>query len=240
MKGILKIKMILIASIILGGLCTKSTGQIAEDEFHYGFAAGATYSKLDNISTSIIRTVFSPETYNTSESYRIGPTVSFFIYNRFKKSKLAIQPEISYAAYGGDFNYDDVDDLKYTIAFKYDYFTVATLAKVHLKGGLFLGLGPQVGFNISKSNIEYKSNKPELGPDLQVEQSLQEVLKGNTEFSILGSIGYELQSGFVIEFRYKQGVSDVVETLSNGFYFIENKNTSRAFQATVGYAIPFY
>lgn len=241
MKNLQSIKMVLMVSTVLLLLCPKMTeGQIVEDEFHYGFFAGATYSSISNVKTSIIRNVFSSETFNTSESYRFGPTVGFFIYNRFKKSALGIQPEISYAAYGGDFNYSDVDDLNYSIAFKYDYFTVATQLKIHPKGGLFLGLGPQVGFNISKSNIEYKSNKPELGPDLQVEQSLQEVLKGNTEFSILASIGYELSNGFIVEVRYKQGVSDVIETLSNGFYFIENKNTSRAIQATVGYAIPFY
>ena len=241
MKDKILCRLMLLASIILAALCPQdSQAQITEDEFHYGFYAGATYSSLDNISTMIIRPVFSTETYNTSTNYRFGPTVGFFIYNRFKKSSLAIQPEISYAMYGGDFKYNDVDDLNYTMSFNYSYFNVATLAKIHPLGGLFIGLGPQVGFNLSKTNIKYSSNKPTLGPDLQVQQSLQEVLKGNTDFSVIAAIGFESQSGLVVEARFKQGVSDAISTLSNGFYFIENQNNSRAFQLTVGYAIPFY
>ena len=217
----------------------KLQAQIIDDEFHYGFYAGATYAGLTNINTTIIRPVFDPSTYNVNDASRLGVQVGFFIYNRFRKSSLAIQPEISYAQYGGVFEYDDIDELQYTLTFDYDYFNVATLVKVHPKGGLFVGLGPQVGFSISDKLI-YESNQPQQGPDLQVERNLQEVLKGRTDFSVIGSVGYEFERGFIIEARYKQGVSDAMETLSNGFYFIENRNNSSAFQLAIAYAIPFY
>jgi hypothetical protein len=218
---------------------THMQAQWMDDEFHYGFSAGATYSDLSNITTSIIRPVFDPSTYSATENAQFGVHVGFFLYNRFRKSALAIQPEISYAQYGGQFDYNDIDDLKYTMSFKYDYFNITTLLKVHPTGGLFVGLGPQVGFNIS-DRITYKSNRPLLGPDLQVERNLQEVLKGRTDFSVIAVLGYEFERGFVIEARYKLGVSDAVQTLSNGFYFIENDNNSRAFHLSIGYAIPFY
>ena len=231
---------ILLFFILMIGLIGPVSAQLEEDEFHYGFNAGVTYSQIDDIATTLIRPVFPIETYNTSVENRIGASVGFFLYHRFRFSKLAIQPEISYAMYGGDFKYDDINELQYTLAFKYQYFNIATLLKVYPYEGLFIGLGPQVGLNLDKSNLEYVSNQPELGPDLQIEQSLQEVLKGSADFSAVVALGYELPMGLMVEARFKYGVSDVIETLSNGFNFIENDNQNTAFQLMVGYAIPFF
>ena len=228
----------LIALLLL--LCSGLHAQIEEDEFHYGFYAGATYNKITDIETTIIRPIFDPDTYTTSHNYRLGGTAGFFIFHRFRRSSLAIQPELSYAMYGGDFNYSDVEDLEYTISFNYQYINLAAILKIYPAAGLFVGIGPQVGVNIANSNLKYTSNMPELGPDLQIEQALQEVLKGTTDFSIMLALGYELEMGLSFEARYKLGLADVIETLSNGFNFIENDNYSRGFQFTVGYAIPFY
>jgi hypothetical protein len=42
-----------------------------------------------------------------------------------------------------------------------------------------------------------------------------------------------------LEIRYTYGLKDVIETLANSYYFIENKNPSHFIQATINYAIPF-
>lgn len=233
-------KILLIVIILSGTITVHINAQLVDDSFHYGFSAGATMSTIGDIHTTLIRPVFPVETYNTSEEYRMGVTAGFFIYHRFENSKFAIQPEVSYAMLGGDFLYDDIEDLTYTIAFKYHYFNIATLLKVYPSGGIFLGFGPQIGLNINNTNLTYVSNMPELGPDLQIQQSLREVLKGRSDISILAAIGYEFEMGLSFEARYKLGLTDVIETQSNGFGFIENKNSSRGFQFTVGYAIPFY
>ena len=218
----------------------QSKAQIIDDEFHYGFYAGATYTSIDDIKTTIIPNVFAPNTYETKLDRRLGYTVGFFVYERFKDSKFAIQPEISFSMMGGDFVYSDVNDLQYTMSFKYQYMSIATFMRVYPTGGLSLTLGPQVGFNIDNTNIDYSSNMPELGPDLQVQQSLREVLKGETDFSVYLGMGYEFESGLMIEGRYKVGIADVIETQSNGFNFSENRNRGSGFQLTIGYAIPFY
>lgn len=226
--------------MLSGALCLETQAQIKDDEFHYGFSAGGTMSEIEGIHTTLIRPVFPADTYNTSTDHRFGMTAGFFIYFRFKNSGLAIQPEASYAMYGGDFNYDDIEDLEYTLSFKYQYFNIAALVKIYPAGGLFVGLGPQLGLNINNTNLTYSSNMPELGPDLQIQQSLREVLKGKSDFSVLAAIGYEFEMGLILEARYKLGLADVIETQSNGFGFIENDNFSRGFQFTVGFAIPFY
>jgi hypothetical protein len=114
------------------------------------------------------------------------------------------------------------------------------LVKVYPAGGLFVGIGPQIGLNINNTNLTYESNMPELGPDLQIQQSLREVLKGKSDFSILAAFGYEFEMGLSLDARYRLGLTDVIETQSNGFNFIENKNWSHGFQFNVGFAIPFY
>lgn len=215
-------------------------GQLDDDEFFYGFSAGATYTSISDIETTLIRPVFDQSTYNTSISSKLGAYAGFFIFHRFHNSSFAVQPEVSYAMYGGDFNYSDIEELDYTLSFNYQYFNLGVLMKVYPTGGFFFSLGPQVGINIANSNLSYVSNMPELGPDLQIEQSLKEVLKGKTDFSIMAGFGYDFEFGLVLEARYKLGLADVIETQSNGFNFIENDNFSRGFQFTIGYAIPFY
>jgi hypothetical protein len=233
-------KTIAMITICVGMFYTHVQAQLEGESFHYGFSLGGTMSKIGDIRTTLIRPVFPVETYNVSEEYRMGGTAGFFIFYRFDNSKFAIQPEFSYAMLGGDFLYDDIEALEYTIAFKYQYFNLATLVKVYPAGGLFVGLGPQIGLNINNTNLTYNSNMPELGPDLQIQQSLREVLKGKSDFSILAALGYEFEMGLILEARYKLGLTDVIETQSNGFNFIENENLSRGFQFTVGFAIPFY
>lgn len=224
-------------------------GQLDYDEWHYGVQGGVTLNQISGINSMIIPGEFSTETYSTKSDYRLGYTASFFLYHRFrnqsqnsKGSRFAIQPGVSYSINGGDFNYSDINGLDYTIQFNYQYFNVYFLTKIYpgQDGGFFVTFGPQLGINVNQTAIDYVSNMPELGPDLQVTQSLREVLKGSTNFSVFGGIGFETKSGFMIEARYGFGLSDVIETQANGFRFIENKNRQSGAQLTIGYAIPFY
>ena len=155
-----------------------SQAQMDDGEFYYGFKAGAIYSSIQDVSTTIIPSFFPEETYTTSISPRVGFTGGFFIHHRFENSALAIQPELSYSQGGGDFNYTDVEGLDYTIAFKYSYFDIAPVLKINLAGGLNVAIAPRISVALEESNLTYVSNQPELGPDLQIQQSLREVLKG--------------------------------------------------------------
>ncbi len=213
--------------------------QVEDGKFFYGFKAGAILSDVSDIASTIIRPVFPVDTYSTSIVRRKGITAGFSVYHRFKDSRLAIQPEISYAIGGADFRYMDVNDLDYTIDFNYQYLNISMMIKMYLTRGAFFNLGPTLGLNLTRTSLTYKSNMPELGPDLQIQQSLREVLKGKNNFSLSGGIGYDAEMGLGIEFRYNLGVVDVLETQANGFFFIENDNLSNSIQVTVTYLIPF-
>lgn len=208
-------------------------------DWYYGFKAGATYSSIDELATTIIRPIYPEETYNVNFEELLGFTGGVFVYYRFNESSFAIQPEITYGDQGGIFNYDDVNGLEYTIAMKYSYLRLAPIIKIYPVAGLNLELGAQLGFNLNTNNLDYTSNMPELGPDLQIQQSLREVLKGNNNVSFMLGAGYDFPNGLGINLRYAYGISDVIETQANGFYFIENRNPSQSISATLSYAIPF-
>lgn len=214
-------------------------GQIEEEHFHYGFSAGVTQSSLGEIRTTLIRPIFPEDTYKTRSEDLVGFTASAFVYYRFRKSQFAIQPEINYMDGGGIFNYQDTDDLMYDIQFNYAYLQIAPMIKYYMAAGAYITLGPQLGMIVDRSALGYTSNQPELGPDLQIQQSLREVLKGNNNISMSLGAGYDTTFGLGISFRYNYGISDAMETLANGFYFIENDNPTRSISLSLSYAIPF-
>ena len=217
-----------------------STGdRYIDGEWFFGFKAGTSYSLIENIKPTIIADFYPEDTYSTESPRSFGYFGGLFLFNRFEGSNLAIQPEITYGYQESKFSYSDVNELKYDLRFKYHYINILPMLKVYPVAGMHIGVGPQLGFNIEKNNIDYTSNMPEIGPDLQIRENLRQVLVGENDFSIIMSLGYEFRFGLSIEARYKLGFTDVIETQANGYNFTDQKNTADAFQLTIGYAIPF-
>ena len=216
------------------------TAQLEEETFHYGFYAGISNSSLQEVNTTLIRPVFPVDTYDTRTDKSLGFVAGASVYYKFKKSKFAIQPEIYFANQGGGFHYEDINGLSYDINFRYSYLTFSPVSKYYTVHVLYASVGPQLGLILDRSNLTYTSNQPELGPDLQIQQSLREVLKGNSIVSVALGGGYDTPFGLSVSARYVLGFSDALETLANGFYFIENKNPSSSVHLTIGYHIPFF
>lgn len=231
----LRICSCLLALAAAGGLFA----QPKHDVWFYGFKAGATRHQIAEVGTTIIPDVFPTDTYTTEIAPRLGFAGGVVFYHRFYRSRFAVQPEILFASRGGDFNYTDTRELEYTIGFDYQYLSLGTLVKVYPTGGLHFGAGAQVAFNVATDKLTYTSNMPELGPDLQIQQSLREVLVGSNDINLLLQAGYDFPFGLLVEARYVLGLSDVLETRANGFNFIENRNRSSGLQLTLGWLIEF-
>lgn len=215
-------------------------GQLEEEKFYYGFSAGLTYSNIADIQTTLIRPEFPENTYSTNSKQSTGAVFGGFVYYKFAKSKLAIQPEINFSKQGGGFHYEDIEDLNYDINFNYSFLNISPILKFYTVHGLNVAAGVQLGIITNRSALTYTSNQPSLGPDLQIQQNLRQVLKGNNNVAVVLGVGYDTPFGLNVNARWVYGVSDAVETLANGFYFIENKNSFDSFQITVGYHIPFF
>lgn len=216
------------------------SAQLEDDKFYYGFFAGVTQSQISEVQTTLIRPIFPVETYSTRIDPLRGFTAGAVVYYRFEKSKFAIQPEISYASQGGIFHYEDIEELQYDMQFNYSFLNITPMVKFYTVHGLYASVGPQLGIIINRSSLTYTSNQPDFGPDLQIQQSLREVLKGNNHVGIVLGAGYDTPWGLNINARWVYGLSDAIETQANGFYFIENKNPASSFQLTLGYHIPFF
>jgi len=211
--------------------------------YYYGFKGGATYHQIDEIATTIIPPFFGEDTYRTEVMPQAGYAGGIFFYYRFGEGALAIQPEITYGTLSSRFKYEDIDELTYQIDFDYQYLHLGTFLKIYPfnkdGGGLHIALGPQLSFNTSNEKIHYDSNRPDIGPNLQIQQNLRNVLKGETLFSAGLGLGYEFKFGLQVEARYHHGLSDAIETQANGYFFIENDNRTKTVQVMLGYAIPF-
>ncbi|MEL7160269.1 MAG: porin family protein [Bacteroidota bacterium] len=229
----------ILCCLLVLGTAGSLRAQPESDVWFYGFKAGATYHKIAEIGTTIIPDVFPADTYSTEIAPRLGFAGGVIFYHRFYKSRFAVQPEILFSSRGGDFNYSDNRDLEYTIGFDYQYLSLGSLVKVYPGGGLHFGAGAQVAFNVATDKLKYTSNMPELGPDLQIQQSLREVLVGSNDINLLLQAGYDFPFGLLVEARYVLGLSDVLETRANGFNFIETTNRSSGFQVTFGWLIEF-
>lgn len=214
--------------------------QLEENTFYYGFHAGATATSIYDVKTTIIQPIFPQETYAVTDEYDYGFTAALSVFFRFPESNLAIQPEIGYVGQSAKFKYSDINGLDYTIKFPYSYLCLSPVLKYYPVAGFNVSVGPQLGLILDGSNLKYTSNMPDLGPDLQIQQSLREVLKGNNNVSFLFGLGYDAPFGLSVDARIGFGISDVIETQANGFYFIENKNRNAYLQVRLGYFFSFY
>lgn len=224
-----------------------------DGQWLYGIKAGATLSSIDGINTTIIREWYPANTYAVEKVRRWGFTGGVFFYHRFPQSAVAVQPEVTYAMQGSHLHYadtikltpSDTVGLDYLMKFRYQYINITPLIKIfpfHFQDNFLswwhVDIGLQLGVNVTAENITYTSNKPYLGPDLQIQQNLRGVLKGKTDVSVALGFGLESKGEVPISFdaRVNLGFVDTIETLANGYNFIENPNRSISFQATLGYA----
>ncbi|MEL6393484.1 MAG: outer membrane beta-barrel protein [Bacteroidota bacterium] len=226
--------------LILSGLATLYlSAQPADDEYFYGFKAGMTYGSISDVGITIIPDVFAAETYEVTTSRTLGFVGGIQFYHRFRDSRLAIQPEILFGDFGSSFDYTDELGLEYQMNFRYQHVSLGTQLKVHPMGPLHFAAGLAVNFAVSPEAVDYSSNMPELGPDLQIQQSLREVLRGGNDIQLLLGAGVDFNFGLQLEVRYRLGLRDVLETQANGFGFIENPNRYSGISATLGWWIPF-
>lgn len=143
--------------------------------WYFGFNIGGSMSKIGNIRNTIISPNFTVEKYYTNDDIKMKDTlrnISEFknnftgdvvFYYRFKNSKIALQPGLSYQVISNNFKYCDVENLRYDMDFRYDMLSAHLLLKAYplnLKKAKFLNqlhflIGPDFGLNLTKSNISY-------------------------------------------------------------------------------------
>lgn len=236
----MKKTLLLVIALFVVTMIEAQSGQNKNNNFlQVGIKAGADYTKITDLSKVLVS-----ESYYTGYTFEnsglLGFTGGIYVNYKLGESISAIYAEISYAQVGNKLHYSDIDGLIYDFILKYHYLNLELWYKVYLLGGLHVGLGPRIGLNLTPGDLFYTSNGELLyGPDIRIQQQMRDVLKGRTNFSLGVSLGYEFSNGLSLDARYYYGVSDIMETEVNNFHFIENTNSSRVLQITIGYAIPY-
>jgi hypothetical protein len=247
----MKIKFSLIMSLFV---TSASYAQSSDEKtVNYGMKAGAIYSSISGLETTILSEA-NFKNYTLKMKPRYGWSAGMFLNYRLEHKVLGLQTEITYAQQGSDLLFDNFEkDFNYKMQFDYQFLNIAGLLKVYPWGGseqnglngLNVGVGPQLGLNVAPQNIIYTSwgpgKRPEFGPDLLQQQQLRNVLKGKTNFGFTVGLGYEFKNfGLTLDTRYQMAITDAVETQSNSYNFIENKNTNQTFQFSVGWDFSFF
>lgn len=220
-----------------------------------GIRIGATYGYMDGIAQTLIRDEWYPkDSYSTSERFRMRTFIGGYLdINPTKENWLRFETSVDYEhawepsnkdplnfkeSGNGDFEYVDwfdgnsanaADSLQYRLWLNYSYINVGFVTNLYFIGKDPILIGPcfgfDFGFNVSPKNITYRSNHPELGPDLQIQENISNVLRGRTAAWLIAGIGAHL--GPIDLFaRYRFGLNDLVTTEANSYNFIDNKNSA--------------
>lgn len=234
---------ILIFSVLLASYTQAQTF----DGVRVSIKGGALYSGINDLQTTILSEPFFLN-YSLNSEKKIGYTGGLGVNWELKNSIASLNLDILYAQQGSDLLFNNLEkDFNYKMQFNYRYLNFPLMIKVYpfekVHDGLHgfnVGAGPQFGLNLSPENIIYTSDGPgklpAFGTDLEQQQQLRNVLKGQNNFGVNFHLGYEFGgAGLNLELRYHYGLSDIVRTEANPYNFIENKNTNNTIQFTLGW-----
>ena len=222
--------------LFIFGLSMKSGNLMNDKQLNMGIFAGSNANLITGVKDMLVSNP-AYSGYTMTDRYKFGFTGGLFL-NWRPTHFFALQPELVFSMQHGLTQYEDINQLKYDLAFNYDYLNVGLGFKVYPVRNLFIHIIPQVGFNLLPSNLKYTSNGEEIyGADFQTEKILRESIKGRTAVSVGFGLGYQILNRIYVEARYFLGLSDIINTCPNAFHFAETNNKTHNFQLTVGYTL---
>jgi hypothetical protein len=229
-----------------------SSSGFDSEELQFGIRAGFNASIITGIPELLV-----PEDYYTGYSFRehfcFNPDVSIFASYPFEKSWLSLEGALSYYNITGKVSYEDVRNLNYDINIRQHYLGLEVLSRVWLfrdhsfnnsatHGGFNLAVGLRGGVDMNRTGnkikrLTYKSNVNDFAEtDKEMEEALTKVIKSKPELSAVAKIGYQFSFGLSFDFAYYYSFFDIVETKTNPYRFIENKNNAHIAQFTLSYS----
>lgn len=233
--------------LVLGCLFPTLSHAQTSDGLRISLKGGALYSGINDLETTLLSEPFFLN-YSLNKQKRLGFTGGLGINWELKNSIASLNLDILFAQQGSELVFNNWEkDFNYTLKFNYRYLNLPLLLKVYPfekvhdgLHGLNIGVGPQLGLNLTPNNLIYTSGGagklPAFGSDLEQQQQLQNVLKGKSNLGLNLQLGYEFVNvGINLELRYHYGLTDVVHTETNAYNFIENKNPNNAIQFTLGW-----
>lgn len=232
--------------LVLGLLLSLFTGgvraQYASTNM-LGIKAGAALTSIHALRNMVIDADYYSN-YTFEDKMRVSPTASLF-YSYHKDQKLfGLNIGASYYQMCTNSEYNDINNLSYTIGYQFHYIGIDAMLKVYPYLGLFCGPVFRAGICLSPENISYDSNQDapylsefEYCDSETTKQCLLEKFEGNAEAGVGFSVGYEFENGLSVQGSYFYTFTDLVTTSLNTYGWSERPNRANSFSLTVGYAI---
>ncbi len=219
------------------------------DGVRISLKGGILNSTIKGLETTVLSEPFFLN-YTLSNKKVTGFTGGFGINYEIKNSIASINLDVLYAQQGTELLFNNTEkNFNYRMQFNYSYINFPILLKLYPfeksqdgLHGINVGVGPQIGINLSPENIVYTSGGPgklpAFGTDLQQQQQIRNVLKGKNNFGINFHLGYDFRGrGFNVDLQYHYGLTDVVRTEANAYNFIENKNTNQVIRLCLSWEL---
>lgn len=203
---------------------------------NFGVKAGANYSMINEVP-EIISLTTSQETVAFETEPQYGGIFGVFLHFRHQSAPISFQSELLYSMEHSQTKQYINNQHAFTLNFKYNYLQFNTLINFYpiQDNGYNLGMGPQIGWNLTPDNIEFKDIQYP-NRELALQQQIRSAIYGTTNFQLLFNMGYEFRFGLYADARYLLGLADVMRTDPNTLNWEETRNTTSSFQFTLGYA----
>ncbi|MFM9985469.1 MAG: hypothetical protein ACKVOK_09585 [Flavobacteriales bacterium] len=258
----------LLTMLVIGYSTGKVIAQDKEDLYQNELHFGLTFSpytslKISEFKKTIIRDeYYADSTYQTSENRRNYMMFGLFAIGSpdFSEHILSFQLGLEYyfptnSSMGKskktNFHYQDYyhysngdDSLTYDIQLNYHFLSIPIAAGLQGRfGAFFIGakFGVRPMFNITPNRINYTSSQETN--DLQIEANLKETLVGRnlimpwTGATFIYDFGAgKPTAGLDIVWNFNS--TDAVETLANGYNFIDNNNRANSIGANFFFTFP--
>jgi hypothetical protein len=223
------------------------------EELQFGIRAGVNASIITGIPQLLVPEGFYSN-YSFSEHWNFNPDVSLVASYPFEKSWLSLEVALSYYNITGKVHYEDIYALNYDVNFRQHYVGLEVLCRLWLfrdgsfksnqatHGGFNLALGLRGGVDVNREGnvikrLTYKSNANDYDEtDKEIEEACRKVIKSKPELSAVAKIGYQFSFGLSFDFGYYYSFFDIVETKTNPYRFIDNKNNAHVVQFTLSYS----
>ncbi len=232
----MKIVSAICAAAFLGATNICPLAQSPDRTFTTGLRIGANHETIANLGRTFCSDDDKP-TYGLSEKRHVTPLVSVVVQYRFPTSLVAVEGSISYCLTRNKVEKINAQKTE-TYDIKLNHILLGAGAKVYPVKGAFvkasIGAGPCLN---STSCVKYDATGASNAAKMQVEEHINQSVKGRTLVRADLSLGYDFPTGLTVEAFYGKCLTDLLEVGINDYGYSEQRNDSQYAGMSVGWLL---
>lgn len=173
-----------------------------------GIRVGAGYSRIGSL-TDVLASGDKRPTHTWGSKAYVMPALSLFC--QYRIHRVGFEAEGGYYSQGASLLYRNTVPHREEASYRFvnHYVGAGLNVKLHLARGFYMGVGGRYGFHVGEQRVDFDYSGTSA-KRMDVRQDLEEQLAVGDEISAGVSLGWEHVSGFHIEARYMQGLTDIL------------------------------